>query len=50
VAAIARLINFKAIGISLGFALILLAGQVERIAIGASNPKAEGPLASNPIP
>jgi hypothetical protein len=48
-AAIIRLINFKAVGTLLGFALILLIGQVERIVIGASNLKAEGSLALNPI-
>jgi hypothetical protein len=49
VAAIIRLIDFKAVGTSLGFAPVSLIGQVERTATGASNPEAEGPLALNPI-
>jgi hypothetical protein len=49
VAAIARLINFKAVGILLGFILILLAGWVEYIAIGASDLEVKGLLASNLI-
>jgi hypothetical protein len=48
-AAIARLIDFKAIGTLLGFALVLLIGRVERIATGASNLKAEGLLVLNLI-
>jgi hypothetical protein len=50
VAAIARLIDFKAIGTSLGFVLVLLVGRVECTAIGASNLKVEEPLALNLIP
>jgi hypothetical protein len=49
IAAVIRLINFKAIDISLGFALVLLVGQVEHIAIGASDLEAKGLLASNLI-
>jgi hypothetical protein len=50
VAATARLIDFKAVGTSLGFTPVSSAGRVERIATGASNPEAEEPLALNPIP
>jgi hypothetical protein len=49
VATIARLINFKAIGILLEFTLILLVGQVKHIVIGASNLEVKGPLALNLI-
>jgi hypothetical protein len=49
VAAIARLINFKAVGILLEFVLVLLVGRVERIAIGAFNLKVEGLLVLNLI-
>jgi hypothetical protein len=48
-AAIVRLINFKVVGILLGFTLILLVEQVEHIVIGASNLKAEGLLVLNLI-
>jgi hypothetical protein len=50
VAAVVRLIDFKAVGTSLGFALVLLVGRVKRTATGASNPEAEGPLVLNLIP
>jgi hypothetical protein len=49
VAAIVRLINFKAISILLEFILILLIGRVEYIIIGASNLKAKGLLVLNLI-
>jgi hypothetical protein len=49
IAAITRLINFKVVGTSLRFALILLAGQVEHIAIGAFNLKVKGLLILNLI-
>jgi hypothetical protein len=49
IAAIARLINFKIIGILLGFILILLAGRVEYIITGASNLKVKGLLTLNLI-
>jgi len=48
-AAIIRLINFKVVGISLGFTLILLLGRVEHIVISASNLKVEGLLVLNLI-
>jgi hypothetical protein len=49
ITAIIRLINFKIIGILLGFVLVLLAGQVEYIATDASNLKVEGLLILNLI-
>jgi hypothetical protein len=49
-AAIIRLINFKAIGILLRFTPVSLAGRVERTAIGAFNLEAEGLLVLNLIP
>ena len=48
-AAIVRLIDFKAVGTLLGFALVLLVGRVERIVIGAFNLEVEGLLILNPI-
>jgi hypothetical protein len=50
VAATVRLIDFKAVGTSLGFAPVSSVGRVEHTATGASNPEAEGPLALNLIP
>jgi hypothetical protein len=48
-AAIVRLINFKAINILLGFILILLVRRIEYIVIGAFNLKVKGLLVLNLI-
>jgi hypothetical protein len=44
VATTVRLINFRAVGTSLGSVLVLLAGRVEYIAIDTSNLEVDGPL------
>jgi hypothetical protein len=44
VATIARLIDFRAVGISLGSALVSSTRQVEHIATDASNPEVDRPL------
>jgi hypothetical protein len=49
VAAIIRLINFKAISILPGFTLVLFIGRVEYMAISAFNLKVEGLLILNLI-
>jgi hypothetical protein len=49
ITAIIRLIDFKAIGTSLGFALILLIRQIKYITTSAFNLKAKEPLILNLI-